>query len=210
MRVQLRIVAGRLRGRKLTCNVNPNLRPTPQMVREALFSILGNAVPGRPFVDIFGGSGVVGLEALSRGASQVTFIERDVRLASEIQRHLDNFDFSDDAQILKTDAYRWAAHWQPPEQPVNVFISPPFVDIERRSSALTEMLGNLQDKLPAESVVMLQSERLSKLEGDPFFADWEERRYSRNTLYIKEIAAPEHLNVTNEGRSSAELNVDND
>src|SRR5205823_192944 len=43
MRTQLRIVAGMLRGRKLTCNVNPNLRPTPQMVREALFSLLGNA-----------------------------------------------------------------------------------------------------------------------------------------------------------------------
>ena len=49
MRTQLRIVAGSLRGRKLTCTVNPALRPTPQMVREALFSILGNAVPLHPY-----------------------------------------------------------------------------------------------------------------------------------------------------------------
>ena len=65
MRTQLRIVAGSLRGRKLTCDVNPQVRPAPQMVREALFSILGNAVPDRPFFDLFAGTGAVGLEAFS-------------------------------------------------------------------------------------------------------------------------------------------------
>src|SRR5207248_7759080 len=63
MRVQLRIVAGSLRGRKILCQVHPALRPTPQMVREALFSILGNAVPDRPFVDVFAGTGANGMEA---------------------------------------------------------------------------------------------------------------------------------------------------
>ena len=76
---QIRIVAGTLRGRKLTCNVNPNLRPTPQMVREALFSILGNAVPGRPFYDVFAGTGIVGLEAVSRGAKEARLIESDAK-----------------------------------------------------------------------------------------------------------------------------------
>src|SRR5437660_1746463 len=84
MRTEVRIVAGSLRGRKLTCHVNPDLRPTPQMVREALFSILGNAIPERVFVDIFAGTGVVGVEALSRGASSTLFVERDLRLAQEI------------------------------------------------------------------------------------------------------------------------------
>ena len=69
-KTEVRIVAGTLRGRKLACVVHPGMRPTPQMVREALFSILGNAVPGRPFYDVFAGTGVVGLEAVSRGASR--------------------------------------------------------------------------------------------------------------------------------------------
>src|SRR5205807_7396140 len=90
-RTQLRIVAGSLRGRKLTVVVHAGLRPTPQMVREALFSILGNAVPDRPFVDVFAGTGVVGLEALSRGASAATFVERDHRLANNIEGHLRSF-----------------------------------------------------------------------------------------------------------------------
>ena len=65
---EVRIVAGALRGRKLVAFVHEGMRPTPQMVREALFSILGNAVPGRVFYDVFAGTGVVGLEAVSRGA----------------------------------------------------------------------------------------------------------------------------------------------
>ena len=53
------------------------MRPTPQMVREALFSILGNAVPGRPFFDLFAGTGVHGLEAISRGATEAVLVERE-------------------------------------------------------------------------------------------------------------------------------------
>src|SRR5258708_36500178 len=68
MRTELRIVAGDLRGRKLHVKVGSYLRPTPQRVREALFSILGDAVPDRLFLDVFAGTGVNGLEALSRGA----------------------------------------------------------------------------------------------------------------------------------------------
>ena len=59
MKTEIRIVAGSLRGRKLSCRVSEDMRPTPQMVREALFSILGNAIPGRLFVDIFAGTTLV-------------------------------------------------------------------------------------------------------------------------------------------------------
>src|SRR5579871_6826366 len=112
MRTHLRIVAGSLRGRKLTCTVNANLRPTPQMVREALFSILGNAVPDRPFLDVFAGTGVVGLEALSRGAASVTFVERDFRLIDELEHHLRDFGVEDRASIARADVYKWADRWQ--------------------------------------------------------------------------------------------------
>src|SRR3954452_21512281 len=117
MRVQVRIVAGGLRGRKLNCEINPDLRPTPQMVREALFSILGNAVPDRPFFDVFAGTGVNGLEALSRGASASTFVERDFRLAQDIDRNLRAFQVADLARIVRTDAYRWGAQWRAPAEP---------------------------------------------------------------------------------------------
>ena len=132
MRTQVRIVAGSLRGRRLTIQVNPNLRPTPQRVREALFSLLGNAVPERPFFDVFAGTGVNGMEALSRGASSVTFVERDFRLMAEVDRYLRDFGVQDRAVLARADVYRWVERWQTPAEPVNVFISPPFADFENR------------------------------------------------------------------------------
>src|SRR5881227_2032368 len=114
MRTQLRIVAGSFRGRKLVCTVNAALRPTPQMVREALFSILGNAVPGRPFYDVFAGTGVIGLEAVSRGASQGVFVERDFRLIDDLEKHLKAFQVGNQTRIIRADVYRWVERWQPP------------------------------------------------------------------------------------------------
>lgn len=184
MRTQIRIVAGSLRGRKLTCTVNASLRPTPQRVREALFSILGNAVPDRPFIDIFAGTGVVGLEALSRGASSITFIERDFRLIGELERHIAEFEVGNKARIARIDVYRWIERWQAPEEPVTIFLSPPFADYERRLDELLNLIALLQERVRPASVIVLQSETKAMLDELPNRADWDERRYGRNHLLI--------------------------
>lgn len=184
MRAQIRIVGGQMRGRKLTCNVTPELRPTPDMVREALFNILGDAVPDRLFVDIFAGTGVVGMEALSRGGKQTIFVERDVRVAGEIERHLKTFKIDRQARIYRTDVYRWVSHWQPPAEPVNIFISPPFADLDDRTEDLERTIADLQARVAPDSVIVLQAERHSAVEELPLFNDWEKRRYSRNILFL--------------------------
>jgi 16S rRNA (guanine(966)-N(2))-methyltransferase RsmD len=184
MRTQIRIVAGSLRGRKLSCTVSVNLRPTPQRVREALFSILGNAVPDRPFFDVFAGTGVVGLEALSRGASSLTFIERDFRLIADLERHIRAFGVGDRARIARIDVYRWIERWRAPDEPVNVFLSPPFADYERRLDDLLNVVAQMQEKVQPGSVIVLQSETKATLDELPGRADWDERRYGRNHLLI--------------------------
>jgi len=193
MRTQIRIVAGTLRGRKLTCTVSSTLRPTPQMVREALFSILGNAVPGRPFYDVFAGTGVNGLEALSRGASGAVFVERDFRQAREIDRHLQEFGQADRGQVQRADVYRWAEHWQPPAEPVTVFVSPPFADFQQRLEEFLLLVSKLQDKMAPGSVLVLQSEKKALPAALPLAEQWEERRYGRNELliWVKEAPAAE-------------------
>jgi 16S rRNA (guanine966-N2)-methyltransferase len=182
MRTEVRIVAGSLKGRKLSVNVHSELRPTPQMVREALFSILGNAVPDRPFVDIFAGTGVVGLEALSRGASSTTFVERDNRLVSDLESYLRKFGLIRQAKIFRTDVYHWIAAWRAPAEPVNVFLSPPFADLSERPGDLLAGLRLLQEKVADESVIVLQSERGAAVE-EPL-AGWEQRYYGRNGLLL--------------------------
>ena len=183
-RTQVRIVAGSLRGRKLTVVVRPELRPTPQMVREAFFSILGNAIPDRPFYDVFAGTGVVGLEAISRGASSATFIERDVRLANDIDGYLDKFGVKDKGQMIRGDAYRWAERWVPPKSPVNVFLSPPFPDLTGRAEEFMRLVRTLQEKIPDESVFVIQAEDGFPEEELPDGQAWERRKYGRNLLLI--------------------------
>ena len=193
MRTQLRIVAGSLRGRKLTCTVNEYLRPAPQMVREALFSILGNAVPGRPFYDLFAGTGAVGLEALSRGARSVTLVERDFRVAAEIEWHLNQFQVADQAAVVRADVYRWAERWPGSGEPVNFFLGPPYPDFERRPEDLLAVIAELQRKAAAGSVIVLQSEETPTLQRLPDPDRWDVRRYGRNRLriWVKEDA--EHV-----------------
>jgi 16S rRNA (guanine966-N2)-methyltransferase len=184
MRTQIRIVAGSLRGRKLTCTVNPKLRPTPQMVREALFSILGNAVPDRPFFDAFAGTGVVGLEALSRGAKSVRFVERDFRLVGELEQHIAAFGVGDSVAISRADVYLWAMRWRPPAEPVTVFLSPPFADYEQRTGDLAQLVTTVREKVHAGSVIVLQAETTAPLDEVPGRAEADERRYGRNSLLI--------------------------
>ncbi|MCE9531304.1 MAG: RsmD family RNA methyltransferase [Planctomycetes bacterium] len=183
IRTQLRIVAGRLRGRRLDCVVHEDLRPTPQMVREALFSILGNAVPDRPFIDVFAGTGANGLEAISRGASEALFLERDTRLAADIEKHLKKFEVLPLGKVIKTDVYRWAERWIPPATPVNIFLSPPFADLEKRLDEFVELTRLLMEKVPPDSTVTVQGESGFPEDRLPA-AEWDSRKYGRNMLYI--------------------------
>jgi 16S rRNA (guanine(966)-N(2))-methyltransferase RsmD len=184
MRTQLRIVAGTFRGRKLTCNVGRTLRPTPQRVREALFSILGDAVPDRLFVDVFAGTGVIGLEALSRGAKHALFVERDFRSAGEIDHHVHELGVRDRAAVVRADVYRWAERWQPPAEPVNVFLSPPFADLTDRIDGFLELVALLHTKLAPGSVLVIQAEDGFAYEDLPDATGWELRKYGRNLLLI--------------------------
>ena len=184
----LRIVAGSLKGRKVTVLVHPGMRPTPQMVREALFSILGNAVPGRVFYDIFAGSGVVGLEAISRGASRANLIERDAKQASDIFKYITQFKIADKASVLRADVYRWAERWVPPvgSGPVNLFLSPPFADLQpEKIGEFMKLVLGLLDKAPDESVLTIQAEDGFPVEQLVDLPAWDVRQYGRNMLLFR-------------------------
>lgn len=95
----MRVIAGSHRGRRLSGPQGTALRPTSDKVREALFSILGTQVSGGRFLDLYAGTGAVGIEALSRGASAVTFVESDPRAVQLLQRNLQTCQLLDRAQV---------------------------------------------------------------------------------------------------------------
>jgi 16S rRNA (guanine966-N2)-methyltransferase len=95
----MRVIAGSHRGRRLCGPQGTALRPTSDKVREALFSILGTQVLGGRFLDLYAGTGAVGIEALSRGASAVTFVESDPKAVQLLRKNLQTCRLLDRAQV---------------------------------------------------------------------------------------------------------------
>ena len=119
----LRIIGGTWRGRKLRFPAAASIRPTPDRVRETLFNWLGARVQRAECLDVFAGSGALGLEALSRGAARVTFIEQDAAAAQALSLLLQDWG-ARDAQVVRADAVRYLAGAPRPAD--IVFLDPPF------------------------------------------------------------------------------------
>jgi 16S rRNA (guanine(966)-N(2))-methyltransferase RsmD len=100
----VRIISGQLRGRRLRAPEGLGTRPTSDRVREALFNIISKHVPGARFLDLFAGSGAVGLEAISRGAEAAVFVDQSRRALEQIEDNVERCGVSDRARILGKDA----------------------------------------------------------------------------------------------------------
>jgi 16S rRNA (guanine966-N2)-methyltransferase len=132
----LRIIGGAWRGRKLRFPASPAIRPTPDRVRETLFNWLGAATQAARCLDLFAGSGALGLEALSRGAAHVTFIEQDAAAVRELRARLAEWQAAD-ARVERADALRYLAGAARPFD--IVFLDPPFASgLLSRAAALLE------------------------------------------------------------------------
>jgi 16S rRNA (guanine966-N2)-methyltransferase len=120
---QLRIIGGRWRGTKLHFPAVESIRPTPDRVRETLFNWLAPTIGGTRCLDLFAGSGALGLEALSRGAREVVFVDRDARIGAYLRETLARLK-SADGKVLVGDARRCLAEVAGPFDVV--FLDPPF------------------------------------------------------------------------------------
>jgi 16S rRNA (guanine966-N2)-methyltransferase len=186
----MRIIAGQRRGHKIDGpRASASTRPTSDLVRESLFNILGEMVIDRTVIDLFAGTGALGLEALSRGARQAIFVERDRACVGLIIRNVATLRYEDRAIVRLADAYRWVRTFRPADdRPVLVLIDPPYQDYESRPKFLNQMIGQLVEKLPAESVVVVEGGRVLDERILEEFATWDIRRYSSTQLAIKVIA----------------------
>ncbi len=135
----VRIIAGEFRSRKLDFPNLEGLRPTADRVRETLFNWLQNRIPGETCLDLFAGSGALGFEALSRGASQVDFIEQNSQAANSIRRNIELLAANNGA-VHCADALEWIGRSALGSRQYGlVFLDPPFQSalLARAVSALT-------------------------------------------------------------------------
>ncbi len=121
---RLRIIGGDYRRRLLPVLDSPGLRPTPDRVRETLFNWLTADLPGARVLDLFAGTGALGLEALSRGARQASFVERDPRVARQLEENLATLQADERGRVIVGDALAFLAG--PPTPCSLVFLDPPF------------------------------------------------------------------------------------
>ncbi len=120
---QLRIIGGQWRSRRLEFPNLPGLRPTPDRVRETLFNWLAPALPGARCLDLFAGSGALGIEALSRGAAEVVFVERHPLAVRALRENLARLN-ARDTRVEQADALDWLRQ---PGRPFEiVLLDPPF------------------------------------------------------------------------------------
>ena len=138
---QLRIIAGRLKGRRIDVPPGGGVRPTSDKAREALFSILGESVCGARVLDAYAGSGALGLEALSRGAQSVVFVEGDRGVSVALAVTLDRLGESDSCEVAAGDPSRWLAT-RPDRRFHLILADPPYAgDAE---GFLAEAAGHLE------------------------------------------------------------------
>ena len=102
----MRVIAGSAKGRRLKTREGRDTRPTTDRCREALFAILQFEVPGASFLDLFSGSGGIGIEALSRGASEAVFVEADAGACACIRENLSTTGFSARSRMLRKDVFQ--------------------------------------------------------------------------------------------------------
>jgi 16S rRNA (guanine966-N2)-methyltransferase len=120
----LRVIGGRLRGRTWRFPEAPGLRPTPDRVRETLFNWLQTRIAGARCLDAYAGSGALGIEALSRGASHVAFCESNARAAADLRDTLERFGIAEQAGVHVGEIPRALRGLQGPFDVV--FVDPPF------------------------------------------------------------------------------------
>ena len=174
----MRVIAGQWRGRPLKAPPGAATRPTSDRVREALFSILAARIPDARVLDLFAGSGALGIEALSRGARTATFVDAAPGAIRAIEANLEALGAA--AGVRKSDALRFlATARQGAAQYDLVFLDPPYRDAERLAPALSEALPAV---LAPGAVAVAESDRRAPLALDLPLKD--ERRYGDTLIRI--------------------------
>lgn len=123
----MRIISGTLRGRKLSSVRGIRTRPTTDRVREALFNILGTLAPETVVLDLFAGTGALGIEALSRGAERAVFVDRDSQPLAVLRKNIHHCGLQDRARVLRWDISKNLNCLKPYAYQFNlVFLDPPY------------------------------------------------------------------------------------
>lgn len=165
----MRIIAGTLRSRPLKAPPGLSTRPTSDRLRETLFNVLALRIEGAAFLDLYAGSGAVGLEALSRGAAKATFVERAPAALKVLRGNLERLGITTGALVRAQSVgafLRSAANASPkPEKNEVVFLDPPYDAVDEYAATLRTIGGDAAAILADSAMVVAEHRRKVHLEA---------------------------------------------
>ena len=192
---ELQIIGGQFRGRKLRYHGDPVTRPMKHRIREAIFNLVGTEIEGKYAIDVFAGTGALGLEALSRGASRATFIERHVPTARVVEENIARLGLESHSELLVTSAFLWsqrnliAASSTPDmaaprrDTPWLVFVSPPYAFYVDRADDMQRLVKAVVERAPPQSIIVVESDHrldwttLGSVKEHRHDSGWDVRNY---------------------------------
>lgn len=191
---RLRIVSGEFRGRKIAYNGDPATRPMKERTREAVFSLLGGKLDATFAVDLFGGTGILTMETVSRGAVGGLILELARSAVSTIVANLQLLGISDRVEVRNVDTLRWLRNAEQhgaalPVAPWVIFCCPPYRMWHASMPQLAEGLTQLVDASPPGSRLVCETEFDIDLPAAMPHFEWDIRKYSPALIGIAEKPA---------------------
>lgn len=158
----MRVIAGSVKGRKLKAPAGLHTRPITDMIKEALFNVWGPNIFDANVLDLFAGSGSVGIEALSRGAFKVTFVDNDINAIKIIKENLSNCGFATGFEVLHNDVFRVIENLSRHGQKFDyIYVDPPFSN-PRIFNEIMLVLGRT-DILDDEGVLVIRAQKQKEM-----------------------------------------------
>ncbi len=180
----LRVISGKAKGRKLRPVPGDSTRPITDRTKESLFNILGPDVDGSTLLDLFAGTGSVGIEALSRGAEHVRFVDNNQRAIQTIRANLASTELQGSAEVIKRDAFS-LLNTQPDIAFDYIYIAPPqYLELWKRA---VESLDNHQGWMSPDAWVIVQMHPVEYEElGLNRLVEFDQRKYGSTLLVFFE------------------------
>ena len=184
----LRVIGGRFRGRTLAYSGDPRTRPMKDRTREAVINLLGPAVKGKHAIDLFAGTGAIGLEAISRGAARATLIERHVPSVRLIRKNTQALGIADLVEIAASDTFFWARGFAGEDDiPWIVFSCPPYDLYVDQAEQMDWLIGHFAQGAPAGSLIVVEADRRFDLQRLDRSERWDVRHYPPAVIAILEV-----------------------
>ena len=183
--ISLRIVGGKFRGHKIAYHGDPVTRPMKNRVREAIFNLIGPSVRQLHAIDLFAGTGALGLEALSRGALSATFVERHFPTANGIQKNIDQLDVGQQSTLATANVFAWIrdeTHFPP--APWLILCAPPYDYFMSETESMMQLIEQCLEIAAPESRIVVESDARFETKRLPQHTLWDVRHYPPATVSI--------------------------